>query len=515
MGEKIKILVGFLVLVLLVGGGLFWKFGGIFGENCESAQFVGEYEGYLEAAGQKLIFEVEIVKGDEGKPFVAYSATPEQGAYDFVSNDEILSGCHLSYELAVTGLFVDGNIAVSAGSMTYEGTILQNGISGTFYLKKIVETGGFYEEEVSIESGDAVLAGTLSFPFVSKEEEDRKIQKKSQFSAVILLTGSGPQNRDENIFGFKVFKVLADYLNSIGFAVLRLDDRGVGKSTRGTVDITTMTFADDAFAALKYLQGRADIDTANIGFLGHSEGALASLLAKTSTLNLDVNLRPTGTPVMKIAFIILMAGPAVSGEQLNLWQMEYLARASGLDGENLNKALDSQRAILAAVKGEITWDEAKEKSKPLFLMQLGEAAITMSEQEITEYVDVAFEDTVAQAKLPWFKFFILNDPVKDIELLDVPVLVLFGGKDTQVPAAMNETFFEQAALRGGFKDYEIVTFPDANHLFQKAESGMVDEYAILDKQFVDGFLDKIGEFLAPFAREKEGRAEISYRVSEK
>lgn len=496
MGKKSIIVIGAVILIVW-GGFLALKYWDLEGFGCEEVDFAGKYEGYLEGGGQRLIFEVEIVKDE---PFLAYSATPEQGAYDLVSKDEVLSKCgRLSYVVESTGLFVDGEI-VEEGRV-FVGKIEQNGISGTFYLEKIDE-GRFYEEEVKIESGDAVLAGTLSFPFASLEEQERAIQKKSQFSAVILLTGSGPQNRDENVFGFKVFKVLADYLNGQGFAVLRLDDRGVGKSTRGSGDITTLTYADDALAALNYLGSRGDIDPLNVGFLGHSEGAIAALLANSETLHLDVNLQPTGEPSPKIAFIILVAGPAVSGEQLNLWQIEYLAKAAGFEGENLQKSLDSQKAILAAVKGEITWDEAKEKSKPLLLMQLGEAATTMSEQEMKEYIDTAFEDIIAPAKLPWFKFFILNDPATDIELLDVPTLVVFGGKDTQVPAVMNETFFGQAALRGDFTDYEIVTFPDANHLFQKAETGMVDEYAKLDKKFVGGFLEKIGEFLAPFAREK-------------
>lgn len=496
MGKKGVIIIGAVVLIFW-GGFLVLKYWNLEGFGCEEVDFAGKYEGYLEGGGQRLIFEVELLKDE---PFLAYSGTPEQGAYDLVSKDEVLSKCgKLSYVVESTGLFVDGEI-VEEGKV-YVGKIEQNGINGTFYLEKIGESR-FYEEEVKIESGDALLAGTLSFPFPSLEEQERAIQKKSQFSAVILLTGSGPQNRDENIFGFKVFRVLADYLNDQGFAVLRLDDRGVGKSTKGSGDITTLTYADDALAALNYLQSRGDIDPLNVGFLGHSEGALASLLANSETLHLDVNLQPTGEPSPKIAFIILMAGPAVSGEQLNLWQIEYLAMAAGLEGEGLQKSLDSQKAILAAVKGEITWEDAKEKSGPLLLMQLGEAATAMSEQEMKEYIDTAFEDIISPAKLPWFKFFILNDPGTDIELLDVPVLVLFGVKDTQVPAAMNESFFGQAALRGGFTDYEIVTFGDANHLFQKAETGMVDEYAKLDKKFVDGFLEKIGEFLAPFAREK-------------
>lgn len=493
------------VLVLIVVAVFFgWKFWDRIGGVCENVDFAGKYEGYLEGGGQRLIFEVELLKDE---PFVAYSSTPEQVAYDFVSKEEVLSKCnHLSYVLESTGLFVDGNIVGERdGDVIFSGNVEQNGIKGIFYLEKVVEEEKrFYEEEVRIESGDAVLAGTLSFPFASLEEQNRAIQKKSQFSAVILLTGSGPQNRDENIFGFKIFKVLADYLNGQGFAVLRLDDRGVGKSTRGVGDITTLTYANDAIAALNFLHGREDIDPLNIGLLGHSEGAIASLLANSETLHLDVNLQPTGEPSPKIAFIILMAGPAVSGEVLNLWQIEYLARAVGFSEEGVAKDLDSQRGILAAVKGEITWDEAKEKSKPLLLYNLGEAVKAMTRQEIDEYVDSAFEDVVLETKNSWFKFFILNDPAKDIEKLDVPVLVLFGGKDTQVPAIMNETFFRQAALRGGYKDYEIATFPEANHLFQKADTGLLDEYAILEKKFVDGFLEKIGEFLAPFAREKGG-----------
>lgn len=496
MGKKGVIIIGVVILIVLAGF-LALKFWNLEGFGCEEVDFAGKYEGYLEGGGQRLIFEVELLKDE---PFLAYSATPEQGAYDLVSKDEILSKCNrLSYVLESTGLFVDGEI-VEDGQV-YAGKIEQRGVHGTFYLEKVEEEERFYEEEVSFESGDAVLAGTLSFPFASLEGQNNAIQKKSQFSAVILLTGSGPQNRDENIFGFKVFKVLADYLNGQGFAVLRLDDRGVGKSTRGSVDVTTLTYAEDALAAFDYLQSRADIDHFNIGLLGHSEGAIASLLANSKQL--EMRARGLFPPDKgKIAFIVLMAGPAVSGEVLNLWQIEYLARAVGFSEEGVAKDLDSQRGILAAVKGEITWEEAKEKSKPLLLYNLGEAVKAMTQDEIDEYVDTAFEDVVQETKNSWFKFFVLNDPAKDIEKLDVPALVLFGGKDTQVPAAMNETFFRQAALRGGYKDYEIVTFPDANHLFQKAETGMVDEYAKLEKKFVDGFLEKIGEFLAPFALEK-------------
>src|SRR5579883_2826453 len=187
----------------------------------------------------------------------------------------------------------------------------------------------YSEEEVVFDNKtDAVqLAGTLTLP-----------KGGGPFPAVVLITGSGPQDRDETLFGHRPFLVLADYLTRRGIAVLRVDDRGVGKSTGDFNKATVEDFAKDTFAGLEYLKSRKEIDGKRIGLIGHSEGAtVASLLASRST---------------EVAFIVLMAGPGLKGDELWYSQTALMLKAAGASAQQVKKYRQVQKQLVAIIQGE-------------------------------------------------------------------------------------------------------------------------------------------------------------------
>ncbi|MCR4391269.1 MAG: alpha/beta hydrolase [Candidatus Acetothermia bacterium] len=328
--------------------------------------------------------------------------------------------------------------------------------------------------EVSFSHDDATLAGTLTLP-----------AGDGPHPAVILISGSGPQNRDEEIPGvpgYLPFRWIADHLARRGVAVLRYDDRGVGDSTGDHATATTADFADDAEAAFKYLQGRKEIDPNQVGFLGHSEGA--TVAAMVAARNPDV------------AFVIAMAGPAVNGYALILKQVERLARVGGASDDQVAEALRQQRTVLDLAQAQ-DWEALEGYLHSLITAQLqglpDRHKAALGDLEAIARQRVAPQ--MAAFRSPWYQFFLNHDPARDWEQVTVPVLALFGKRDVQVDVDQNRPPLEAALARAGNPDVTVVVFPTANHLFQSATTGGLDEYAVLAKEFVPGFLNTISDWL--------------------
>jgi pimeloyl-ACP methyl ester carboxylesterase len=315
--------------------------------------------------------------------------------------------------------------------------------------------------EVSIASGDAKLAGTLTTPAAG-----------APFPAVLFLTGSGQQDRDETIYGHKPYAILADALTRAGFATLRLDDRGRGKTTGdvGTLDHDVF----DAVNALQYLVVQPEVESRRIFVVGHSTGGMVAPAAAVRT--------------RAVAGIVSLAGPTVTGAELLPLQLEAMATAAGAPEAAWRPQVELQRKLGSTIlQGEdATRAELERSLGPMIAAEIGREP-TKAE------LDQVVAAKVAEAHHPWTLSFLKLDPRSWWHRLTIPVLLLLGEKDTQVPAdAMI------APLERSLGKPELLTakkLPGLNHLFQHATTGLPDEYATIDESFDPATIKLIVDWL--------------------
>jgi len=313
------------------------------------------------------------------------------------------------------------------------------------------------------------LAGTLTVP----------PGKKKRFPAVLLITGSGAQDRNEAILGHRPFLVLADYLTRRGIAVLRVDDRGVGGSMGASGNDTSASFAGDVEAGVEFLRHRANIDPARIGLLGHSEGGMiAPMVASKSSA---------------VAFVVLMAAPGVKGEDLLVQQAALVAKSRGATDEMIALNRETQEQMFAllrqgkdyiATERELRaiWGEAKNKMTPEDIRVMGDP-------------DVVARQQIRAVMSPWFRYFLAYDPRQALELTHCPVLALNGTLDLQVPAEQNLPAIETALRNGGNTDFTVRELPQLNHLFQTAQTGSPSEYATIQETLSPLALETMGDWI--------------------
>ncbi|MEP7220286.1 MAG: alpha/beta hydrolase, partial [Bacteroidota bacterium] len=302
--------------------------------------------------------------------------------------------------------------------------------------------------------------------------------------AVIMITGSGPQNRDEELFNFRPFRIIADRLTRNGIAVLRYDDRGTGESKGTFAGSTTADFATDARAALQFLKGRPDIDPKQIGFIGHSEGGIIAPIVAAEGND--------------VAFIVLMAGTGVKGGELLKAQVMAILKSNGAPQTEIDQALQFQEKLQAAVRTGKGMDEVAASLRSNIAKSLGNLTPERLKAigDTTRYLDQAVAGQLKFAETPWYRYFIDLDPAVALEKVKCPVLILFGDLDVQVPAEMNKGGIVAALKKGGNSAYTVKTFPKANHLFLTAKTGSPGEYAMMKKEFVPEFLDTISSWIS-------------------
>jgi uncharacterized protein len=327
-------------------------------------------------------------------------------------------------------------------------------------------------EDVTFPNGDITLAGTLTVPPTA-----------GPHPVVVLVSGSGPQDRDESLGGgiaIKPFRLLADALTRAGVAVLRYDDRGVGESTGDFATANTSDFASDAEAGIAYLLTREEIDPDQIGLLGHSEGGLVAAMLGARNEDLD--------------FIISMAGPGVNGRDVLRLQNQRILEADGATQEQI----DAQLAYLDELFAVLGDPEAMEELTYQHMLDYLES---LPEDEranfgnAEEYARTIAAQTVQQYAAAWFESFLNYDPAPDWAQTTMPVLAIFGEKDVQVDAEQNAPALEASLTEAGNEDYEIVVLPNANHLFQEADTGSPSEYGTLPAEFTPNFLPTILDWL--------------------
>ena len=323
------------------------------------------------------------------------------------------------------------------------------------------------EEEVKYSNltADVTLAATLTLPRSGKPS-----------SAVLLIAGSGAIDRNETVFGHKPFFVLADHLTKQGFAVLRVDKRGVGQST-GNYDVsTTEDFAADVLAGVEYLKTRKEVDTERIGLIGHSEGGLiAPMIAVKSN---------------DVAFIVLMAGAGVTGEATLYEQEALISRAMGVTEKQISHQLNFQKQVLSVIMNESDLEKAEKRLREIVVKQL--ANLPKEEQQTSADV---MEAQFKRLNSKWFRYFLTYDPITSLKHLKIPVLVINGELDSQVSSKQNLPVIAKILEEAGNQNYRIIEFPKLNHFFQICESGSILEYGKIEETIAPVVLDILSDWI--------------------
>ena len=324
----------------------------------------------------------------------------------------------------------------------------------------------YRSRDVSLESVPGVrLSGTVLLP-----------AGDGPFPAVVFVTGSGPQNRNEELLDHKPFLVIADYLARHGIASLRYDDRGTAQSTGNFAASTSADFAQDAEAAVRFLRMEPGIARNRIGIVGHSEGGLiAPMVAARST---------------DVAFIVLLAGPGIPGDSILLLQNALIAAAYGAQPAAIQRNIEVNRRLFDAIKASRDSADAVVRIHEISRSMV--AALPAGEQALATRQVGALS---ASYLSPWMRYFIPYDPRPALRRVHVPVLALGGTLDLQVPYAENLSAIEGALRVAGNRDYRMVSMPGLNHLFQTAVTGSPGEYSAINETFSPVALQVIGQWI--------------------
>jgi uncharacterized protein len=445
--------------------------------NQQDYNLEGSWAGTLKISSAQLRIVFNVSKDSLGN-VKANLDSPDQGAYGIAVDEVVVKGDSVKFIVGVIKGFYAGKYYPD--SLKISGIWNQGGMTLSLDLRKTdkvdkpkrpqepKEPYPYKSEEVEFVNAIAgdTLSGTLTFP-----------KEGGPFTAVILVSGSGPQDRNEELLGHKPFLILSDYLSREGFAVLRYDDRGIGESTGKFRDATSVDFADDALAAVEFLKSRNDIN--KIGIAGHSEGGIIAPMAAVQSDDVD--------------FIILLAGTGVRGDSILMLQTELILKASGTEEKLIKRDLNFFR------KGynELLSDKDDEQLKQTLTAIINEAYESLSEAEKLEAgnKELMVESQLGMLLSPWFRYFVKYDPYPTLTKVKCPVLAINGEKDLQVPPNENLSAIEKALKEGGNKNYKIVEMPGLNHLFQKSESGSPTEYGKIEETFSPDAMKVISDWI--------------------
>lgn len=421
----------------------------------QAADLVGRWEGALSVGGTALPLVIRVTQGSSG--LVAVMDSPAQGAHDIPISGLSETAGTVRFAIPSVGGRFEGARSGDGASLT--GAWSQGGASLPLILTRAgagaevapapapaalerpqtpVAPFPYVAEDVTFANAGAgiELTGTLTRP-----------QGDGPFPAVVLITGSGAQDRDQTILGHKPFAVWADALTRRGVAVLRYDDRGMGGSGGGSIDETTADFATDVRAAMAFLRSRPEVDSARLGLMGHSEGGAAALIAMSE-----------GAPA---AFVVMIAGPSVPGADILAAQTERAVLASGGTAEQAGQSRAQQARLMQAVVDNKKDSAGASRATLAIMTELGTP-----------------QNTAAQASRVmgsgWYRYFVSYDPAPAIRALDVPMLAIYGERDINVPAEQNAP--QVTALK---PDATVVVLAGLNHLMQHARTGLPSEYESL------------------------------------
>ncbi|WP_035647819.1 S9 family peptidase [Flavobacterium sp. ASV13] len=429
-------------------------------------EIAGQWNGLLKVPGTQLRVVFHVNKTEAG-----YSATmdsPDQKVTGIPMEKASFDNSILKLEMPKAQISYEGILNkddIIVGKFTQRGQSTELNLSKEIIQKQVYarpqepqKPYPYYTEDVKFENktDKVVLAGTLSLP-----------KKEGNFPAVILISGSGGQNRDGETLGHKPFLVLADFLTKKGFAVLRFDDRGVEQSTGDISKSTTADFARDVQAGVDYLQTRKEINKNKIGLIGHSEGGVIAPIVAGNSKAID--------------FIVLLAGPGLRGDKLLLLQKEAVERVSGVPESDIQKAQEIFRGAYDIILVSKTNDENLKK-------------------DVTTYFASKYNEEIAKSLTPqftnnWMYYFLKMDPAVNLAKVKCPVLALNGSKDIQVPATVDLEAIEKTLLKAGNKNVTTKELPNLNHLFQESKTGSPEEYEKIEQTFSSLALEEISNWL--------------------
>ncbi len=431
----------------------------------------GVWQGALEGNGMRLRLQLH-VSHDDQKQLVAALDSPDQqiSGLPAINVSQKAAGFH--FEIPVVSGVYDGTLNAAKTAIT--GSWAQNGAEQKLDFQRSdqllelirpqnpVKPYPYKEEEVTFTNGKAKisLAGTLTLP-----------RGQGPFPAAILLSGSGPHDRDESLVGHRPFLVLADHLTRKGIAVLRFDKRGIGKSTGDYANATTEDFAGDAEAALAYLKTRKEIAPPKTGLIGHSEGGMIAPLVATHSSD--------------VPWIVLLAGPGLKGEDTLLLQSELILKTAGVNDGQIAKTREFNKQTYALVRQEK--DPATLQAKLSGLVQSSGMGASLPPDALQAQVRLMVS--------PWFKFFLDYDPVPTLQKTTCPVLALNGEKDLQVAPKENLAKIQKALQDGGNKDFQTTELPGLNHLFQHSPTGSPTEYGGIQETMAPEALNAVSDWV--------------------
>lgn len=430
-----------------------------------SAQdFVGNWKGDIELPGAGKLGVIFYITQDAGK-LSCKMDVPMQSAKDIPAANVKTNKKQINISFpALNGTYV-GNMDADR---LIKGTWSQNGANMVLNLESFKEGEeealqrpqhpkapfNYEIEEITVEviGKDAThqLGGTLTYP-----------KGDGPFPTAIMVTGSGPQDRDETLLGHKPFWVIADYFANNGIATFRYDDRGVGASTGNFEKATSMDFKVDAMAALTQIAKHEKVDEDKIGIVGHSEGALISALAAAESND--------------VKYVLMLAGPGVSGKSIAKRQMVDMARAEGESEEEIERSSHVNGDIIDLAASDLPREEAIEKVKVRMKKYYDYQATDEERKELGDF-DSYFDMATNRLFNPWIQYFLKLEPGKYIQRIKCPTLALIGGKDMQVSPSMNIPALKVALEAAPTTNWDVREIPNLNHLFQKSRTGAMSEY---------------------------------------
>ena len=445
------------------------------GAFLQGQDVTGQWNSVLNVQGMSLRLVFHINKTDNG--YTSTMDSPDQGAKGIPVATTTFDGSKLSLAIPNIALLYEGEFKTDS----IVGTFTQSGLSVQMTLKRTpVEVQSvirpqepkppfpYRSEDVTFENNDAgiTLAGTLTMP-----------ETGSNFTAVILITGSGAQDRNEEIMGHKPFFVIADYLTRNGVVVLRYDDRGTAQSTGVFRTATTADFATDVESAIAYLKTRKEINPNKVGLMGHSEGGvIAPMVAARSN---------------DVAFIVMLAGTGIRGDALLLLQEKSVYEVSGMSNDTVEKLIEINAKVFDKVVNTNGFLSAQEITDFMTPLKTDIIQVLIEEMAADNYIQ-QFATSISS---PWMQYFLRYDPALALEKVKCPVLAINGSKDLQVPPKENLEAISALLEKGGNKNVTIKEYSGLNHLFQECTTGLPAEYAIIEQTFSPEVLKDLAEWL--------------------
>lgn len=427
----------------------------------------GRWEGVLQFTNRSLVIVADISLDKDDNLNVKVSS-PRQKAFSLPVDSLEFFNNRISFKIKKFKASYDGEFKIDSSEIV--GTWRQENFDTTLIFYRENEIGRFNRpqypfrpypynsDSVSFKNNneDIILAGTFTYP-----------KKGGPFPAVLLLSGMGPQDRDESMYGHKPFLIISDFLTKHGYAVLRVDDRGSGLSTGNYESSTTKDFAEDALAEINFLRKNKNVDTSRIGVIGFNEGGLiASMLAAKSNY---------------LKYIVLLAAPGIPGKEIMLDQTLNLQKKLKIPEKEIKRDFKFNNKIFDAIESEKDTAILKKKLVEIYKKLIKSLGAELYRNP--KYAEGNIRKQINFMIKPWFRYYLTYNPAPEFKKVRCPVLILYGENDLQVDPSKNNEAIVKALKEGGNKNYKSMILPNMNHLFQETDNGSPAEYSKIKETF--------------------------------